>query len=590
MATVAFAVLQASVLLLVLLGGGLFPGPVCATALLTCSAWALGLVRRHRAPAADPVAGAAFPWLEIAMATALLLVILTALPLPPLLDPFIGALRRQQNRVAQAFLEQGASLGLFDDARPWFALSRNRVGTLRFVLLLASAFGAMMLSASLPARWRVKYLAYLAGVGAIVAVGGHISQWWIPQGDTLWWTLPVAHVLPGPVGCFVNRNHFGGFVAMLTPVTLVLAGHAFRRRRRFSGAVLLVMAIAMVFALFTSLSRGAVLAFAGASVALSLVLAARRSFAAAIGSLVAVAALAALVLAASPHARDRLAGLKHPLSIPSVQNRLMEWRESLRVWPSYPLIGAGANALRMVYPQARRTSVARWLVFAENEYVQLVAEGGVIGVAVAGAWLWAVRRRLRDGSEAVPPVVAAAAGGAVMTAAIHGAFDFALHLPLYAVVLASLAGLCLSPPGVAPQRRLAFALAPAALGLLASAAIGLSAGTTLRRLDTDDFLGSASPVDLRRALISAPTSWHAWYYLGHGAWLEGNSRHDTRLLRFGASLMTQAAWLDPQNYRLWYALGEARLTLKDYARADAAFARARQLRPWRTPPPYRRDR
>jgi O-antigen ligase len=457
------------------------------------------------------------------------------------------------------------------------------------VLLLAAAFGAMMIAASLPERSKLAYLRFMALAGAVVAAGGYVSQWHIPQGDTLWWTIPVDHGLPGPVGCFMNRNHFGGFVAMLAPVALVLTGHAFRRREWGTGLLLLLAAIIMVFALLLSLSRGAVIAFLAGCLALSLLLAFRRNLLVSVGSLMALGLLAAIIYSASPLVRARLESLRDPLHIPSVQNRLMEWRESLRVWPHYPVMGAGANALRMVYPQVRQTASGRWLVFSENEYVQLVAEGGLIGLALAGLTLTAFRQRLRANPDPIPDVVRLAVTGAAVVTATHCLFDFPLHLPLYAVVLASLAGLALPAPEAGTPRLRPIGLAPVFIALAGSAIIGLASPASLRQLDSYQHLGRTTPLQLRQALIWAPTSWHAWYYLGRTACQEGLVRRQVKLCFLGEEFMTEATRLDPQNYRLWYAVGRTRLALKDYDRAEAAFARARQLRPWLTPPPIRRD-
>lgn len=583
--------LQVAVLLLILGGGGLLPGPVCVVAALTCATWGIGFIIRSRNGALTAGAVSAFPLLEIAFSAVLLFVLFTALPLPPCLEPLTGALRQNQNRLVEVGLRQAANFGMFDPATPWFSLSRNRAGTLRMVFLLAASFGALLLAASLPTRLKIAYLQFLVLTGAVVAAGGYVSQWHIPQGDTLWWTLPVEHALPGPVGCFMNRNHFGGFLAMLAPVALVLTGYAFRDRKWGAGILFLMTALTLIYALIMSLSRGALVAFAAGCLALSALLAFRKNLVASIGSLATVSLLALIVYSASPAVRERLASLRDPLHAPSVQNRLMEWRESLRVWPHYPVIGAGANALRMVYPQVRQTATGRWLVFSENEYIQLVAEGGLVGVVLAGLVGVAFRHRLRGTNpNPVPDSIRLSIIGAVVVTATHCVFDFPLHLPLYAVVLASLAGLALpSPVETSPCRR-ALYLTPVFIGLAGCAIIGLVTPGSLRQFDSYNHLRKADPAQLRRALIWAPTSWHAWYYLGRTACSEGVTRRRVTLCFFGEELMTEATRLDPQNYRLWYAVGKTRLALKDYDRAEEAFARGQKLRPWLTPPPIRRDR
>ncbi len=579
----ALIALLASTVLLIVWGGGIFPGAVCASAALCCAA--LALVQLRSPAASTPPA---VPWIEISMLSVLAFVAFTALPLPPLLDPVVGPLRVEQNGSVLKALRHAASAGLAPDEQPWFALTRNRAGTLRAFLLFASAYGAAMLAASLPAAWKASYVRFLAVAGAIVALGGHAGKWWLPQGDTLWWTFPVPHLLPGPVGCFINRNHFGGFVAMLALPALALAVDAAKGRRWFVALFHALLFGVMAYALAFSLSRGALLAFALAGAVMVLFLALRRSVAAAALSLLAVAAVGAAVYSISnPHLRERLATLRDPLAAPSVVNRLSEWRETLRVIPHYPVIGAGANALRMVYPQYRETSSGRWLVHAENQYVELAAEGGASGVALAlfcaGACVslaWRNRRSAPDG-------VLAAAVGATLVALFHALFDFAILVPVVAVVVASLIGLLLPDPAAGSRRSLPLRISPALFGLAVAAFLGFRGVDDLQKLDAHEQLQTASPAELRRALVWAPTSWHAWYYLGRQVFAEGASRTppDRRLFTLGEAYLTQAAWCDPMNYRLWDQVGRVRLSLGDGPGAEKAFERAKALRPWLYTPP-----
>lgn len=562
--------------LLIVWGGGLFPGAVCIVAAASCAAFAL--IQRRREDGSP--ARTAGPWVTIAALAVLGFVALTALPLPPLFDPVIGPLRREQNEAVLRAFREAANLGIAAPESPWFSLTRNRAGTLRMLLLLSAAYGVAMLAASLPTAWKVSYLRFLAVAGAVVAAGGHIGQWWFRQGDTLWWITPVPHAHPGPVGCFVNRNHFASFVAMLAFPALALAFDALRRRRWIDALFCLVLAGIMLVALAFSLSRGAVLSFTLAAVAMIGLAVLRRSLKIAALAMAAMAAMAAVVLLApNPALRERLSTLRHPLSTPSAVNRLSEWKETVRIIPHYPVAGVGANALRMVFPQHRMTSSGRWLVHAENQYVQLLAEGGAVGLLLALFCAGAIGGAVWQARNETPPVVFAAAAGAVALAAIHALFDFALLVPVYAITLASVIGLALPVPRGGGKGRLLHR-APALVGLFAAVLLGSRDADRLRRLDSHTSLHTAGAAEIRKALVWAPTSWHAWYYLGRGASAEGVRRCAPALCRLGESWMTRAAWCDPRNYRLWMQVGHARLALGDKAGAKAAFDRAKELRYW----------
>jgi hypothetical protein len=232
------------------------------------------------------------------------------------------------------------------------------------------------------------------------------------------------------------------------------------------------------------------------------------------------------------------------------------------------------------------------LIASENEYIQLLAEGGLVGVGLALALIWALYHRIRHTLTPPPSVIIIAVTGALTVTSIHCLFDFPAHLPLYALVLGSIIGLLLpsapsaegseSPP-YPVQKSLVWIL-PAAIGLIGSLGIGVTQLQRLRDLDNPAYLYTAKYRELNRALVWAPTS-SAWLYLGRAMFKEGVNRETRALCTKGELLMTHAAQLDPQNYRLWFELGQVRLSLGDNTRATEAFQRAKALRAWMTPPP-----
>lgn len=588
MNVLAFIALTGVVLLLAFWTGGIEPASVCAVAAVACGLTAALEIRRPPR-ASTPDRPAPLPGLELTALAAMGLLALTLLPLPPALESFTGGLRHTQNEAVRQALRDSIGVGLTADASPWFALTRNRGGTLRALLLLSAVFGAGSLASRLPRRWRLTWLAVLVGMGAAVGIAGHLSQWWLPQGDRLWWLFPIPHVLPGPVGCFINRNHFGGFLAMLIPVALGVAVSAWTTRHRLASLVAGLGALAMGGALLMSLSRGALLALAGGAALTLLVVVARRRARDAI-LLLAVGILLAVgtVYFSHPAVQARLGSFRHPMQDASVKSRLAEWRETLRVWPSYPLIGAGANALRMVYPQHRQTTSGRWLVHAENMPLELLAEGGLAGVALVLVAGLALRRRMRSGAPVLPDACRLGVGGALLVAGLHALWDFPVLVPVYAVVLATLVGTLLPPPEPITGFRRVLRLAPAFVGLIAATMLALTSLSDLRRLDAHEALQTAPIRDLQQALVWAPTSWHAWYYLGVAVAHVSVENGSLPACKLGERLVSQAADYDPNNYRLWFKLGEMRLALMNHDGAETAFAHAKTLRPWLTPPPLDR--
>ena len=142
-------------------------------------------------------------------------------------------------------------------------------------------------------------------------------------------------------------------------------------------------------------------------------------------------------------------------------------------------------------------------------------------------------------------------------------------------------------PAIARPLRRGLQLAPVFIGLTVSAVIALNLAGKARDMDSFDYLEQVPLIELRRAVVWAPTSWHAWYFLGRAACAEGVATHKVSLCFFGEDLMTQATRYDPQNYRLWYELGRTRRALGEYDRARAAFQRAHELRSWLEVPPLK---
>ena len=576
-------VLAITILFLTISGGGLFPTTVgFAVVLLELTVLlVLAFPVTGNIPSADTTPNR--PTLEIIAAAILFCILMTTLPIPPALDRLAGTLRHQQNQEVVTAFAKALQAGIPAPAdEPWFCLSRNRAGTLRFFLLVAATFGAFTLSSSLSTRGRIGLLHILSLIGLTVGVAGSIAQWKIPQGDTIWWFIPIPSAPTQPVGCFLNRNHFGGFVALLCPVALALVDHSFIRRHWFRMAIYMVITAVMTGIVLLSLSRGAILAmFTGLAVT-TMIIAFRHKAAWGLTLFILIAAGGIAFFGRTAIVRERFADLHHPNG--SYESRLSEWRETLRVLPHYPIIGAGMNALRMVYPQHRQTSVGARLIHAENEYVQLLVEGGLIGICLTGALIAAMRRRLRETVTPSSPGAAVVAGvGALTVTGVHCLFDFPAHLPLYALVAGTIAGLLFPAPATGAGWRKVLVLLPTLTGLAVTLLLMMNQPSNLKNMDDPEYLYQAQYRDLCQAMVWAPTS-SAWEYLGYAIHREGVNRRDQELCTTGESFVAHAAMMDPQNYWLWYHLGEMRLALRDNSGAADAFKRANALRAWLKPP------
>jgi len=521
-------------------------------------------------------------WLTAAFFAALFVYLL---PLPPALSRLTGHVRYAQNARAAGALREAAALGVVAPRMLWFRLTRSCAGTLNIMGIASAAAAAAALAAALSRRARSALLAFSVALGTAIAAAGYVGRWVVPQGNTLWWIIRVPYELKGPAACFGNPNHYGGYVAMLAPLALALAVRALTRRQWFRGAAWLACCAVMSAAVVFSLSRGALIALAaGLLITTGLLTALLRPFVARV-FLPAAAALfvAGLVLAPDARVRERLLTLRDPAATESLRFRAAAWRDTLRMWRAYPVAGIGPDAFQHVYPQFRATSSRAVTTHAENEYVQALAETGLFGALLFAAFAVAAGRGARRAWRAAPPPdrpLTVGAGGALAVAAVHAAGDFAMHIPLYAVTLASILGSAcgIEPGGRAappPRRTSRAALACAAAALLAALSAAVFAPWT-GRLALHPRLAEQDLPALARAMTWAPTSPEVWYNFG---W-EADRAAPRRARKFAEACMTQAAAYDPNDYLLWKEIGDRRLKLGDIPGARAAFARVKALRSW----------
>jgi len=502
----------------------------------------------------------------------------TIIPLPLPLSRVTGSERHTQNARVSEQIEKAEALSAVPSGLKWYSMSRNRAGSLRGMLLAVAMFSSMALASTFSASMRRKYLMLLAVVAVAIGMAGFVGKWIIPQGSTLWWVYPIRHgrrSAPMAVACFINRNHFAGFLSLLAPATAALFAHE-SRGRWWRGLPWLAAMILLTTIILGSLSRGGLVACgAGLAVAVFVLLWQRRFVAAIIIMLMPVGAVSAVKFAPRV-VQERIATLRNVSTTSSFQTRLVAWRDTGRMLTAYPVTGVGLNGLQMAFSQHRSTSERAHMEYIANEYVQLPSELGVVGTALGLVLLGGVAAQafssVRRG--AVHPVVTCAAVGGLAAAAVHAGVDLCPRVPLYAVTMSSLAGLLVcSPPGRAPERSLSGRRAH----LLSTAVVMVLAPLmfTVGRLDSHVYLSRASASGLKRALVWAPTSWYTWAHLGDRLVVEGGEAE-----RVGLEYISQAAEYDPNNYRLWIYLGEQLLRVKEYKRARAAFVRVHELRHW----------
>lgn len=283
-------------------------------------------------------------------------------------------------------------------------------------------------------------------------------------------------------GTFVNRNHFAAMLAMMLPVLVGLLAYDARRARRrgerWRGAtsnvvarraLLFASAVLVLLALLLTYSRAGI-ATALVGLALSpLLLARARGGGARANMVVATLVAASLGLAAMIALAPVLERFEPATLRMSGEGRAALYAATSRAALEFLPFGSGLATFAAVFPRFQGGVFGGFIDYAHNDYLQLVMEIGVAGVAVIALLVFAYASRMhallrrRQGRSFT--VIQVAAGIGLVPIALHSGFDFALHIPANAMWWATLAGVMLHPgvpgePAVAPDARPVGAASP----------------------------------------------------------------------------------------------------------------------------------
>jgi O-antigen ligase len=283
-------------------------------------------------------------------------------------------------------------------------------------------------------------------------------------------------------GPFVNRDHFGFYMLMVTPIAFGLVAEAYRRYRRHVGArgnlrrqmVALsspaglslmytsVPALTAAGALIATTSRGALLAFLG-SLVVATTFVARRRFAG--GAVAALLVLAVLSWFGLGRIHQRMSA-----AVGDASGRTVVWEDTLERMGGRWIAGSGLNTFDRAMSGATAWALPEgaspwsgpyetsfvgqpfagyrfikdapgmfWYGQAHNDYVQVLAETGAVGLLLM---VWALAR----GFAAVrwdAWLLAALVGPA-----LHAFLDFGFQLPAIVALFVSLAAI--RPPAPSP--------------------------------------------------------------------------------------------------------------------------------------------
>lgn len=298
-----------------------------------------------------------------------------------------------------------------------------------------------------------KLIVFLTIFGFALAVFG-LLQYFTWNGN-LYWLRPALVTTKGVIGPFVNHNHFAGYLELIVPlpIALIVTG-AIDRNKILYGFAAVIMAIALA----ASLSRGGIISLASG---LAFIVVAGFAFArrkkrwdedddfagnfdrSSLLNFGAVALIICAVLVgtfwvANTAVIERLT--KNNLVSAEEKAETFEnsrgwiWKNSWTIFRMNPVSGVGMGAYETAYPQysSENNGLSQVIDRAHNDYLQVLSDTGLIGGAIALAFLVMllifINQSLRT-HDKFRAGLAIGCGSAIFSLLVHSIFDFNLQIP-----------------------------------------------------------------------------------------------------------------------------------------------------------------
>jgi len=441
-----------------------------------------------------------------------------------------------------------------------------------------------------------------SGLGSLLAL--YALGQFLGESDAVLWLSRPAQYVRRAGATFVNPNHFATLMVMLMPLSLAQAflGRAKPVERVLHGYAALVMCAGLA----VTMSRGGWLGGGIATAAFFGWLAGRKRHlrlpAVLVMGAMACAAVAFLVFNAK--ARLRIEGLRTQ-GMADTGDRTPLWKPAWAMWRDHPWTGVGPAHYDVWYPQYRDAAIQASPAYAHSEYLNTLADYGLVGALVVGAGIAAlvasallsrkyVERGSGDlgdkGSNRSAFFVGATLG--LLGLAVHSVGEFPMHIPALGLLAMVLAGQVASmarfasdrwwfSPGLASRAAVSVAVLASLAWLVPTAWVGFREAWLLAQAQREAGVSHRLIQSLERAAVLAPGNPRTALLLGDNlrrasffAGSEWTSRRPEAIAWLG-----RAAAINPHDPAPHMALAEAWAWAQELDKAVAASAKARAMAP-----------
>ena len=343
------------------------------------------------------------------------------------------------------------SIAITDSTGRWVSLSKNVGYTRGAVTVLIFLLIAFLIAANFFSSHKLlsRLAVFLVIYGLAFALFGLIQHF--SWNGKFYWLRPTE--VTNPFGPFANHNHFAGYMELLIPIpiALIITRAVSAELRLLCGFAAIVMGLATVM----SLSRGGIISVAAGMLFLIVMSFRLRrqggkktkgvvprfaSQFAVVIAIVAVISAGILWIGADPVIQRVTQG--QPNNIGTAEetfysSRGWVWRDTLIMIRANPLLGVGMGAYDTAFSIYTKSDGSLRVPQAHNDYLQIVADCGVVGGLLAIWFIVLLFRAVARGVKSSDPLYAGLAlscGAGIFGLLVHSVFDFNLQLPSNALL------------------------------------------------------------------------------------------------------------------------------------------------------------
>ncbi|MFN7981827.1 MAG: O-antigen ligase family protein [Vicinamibacterales bacterium] len=370
--------------------------PIAAVISVACGACLL--LRSRKQPATPP---------DVALILLAAITVWMVLGLVPL--PYVVVARFSPNRAVMVAAARALTGGA---SHAPLALSVAPAATVERLLFVLPAIAVFVAAREMPLWWSRERAWF--SVAPVIAVALFEALVGIAQFNS---APLIDGVAPSVAGTYVNRNHFAGLLELGLPLTLTTAiglwsGVRRRRRRSYEDerglapalqtGVMLLAAACLLAGVITSLSRmGFVTTLVSIStVTLGWLLTRRRHGPTWLWSVPLLLPLGVVWLVATNGMVLRFADTANSGDL-SADGRMQIWRETVHLISAYPWTGAGLGTFEHALYPFRFAMSTNAVDYAHNDYLQIFAELGIVGLVLTVALALVIAWRAARGRSPV---------------------------------------------------------------------------------------------------------------------------------------------------------------------------------------------